>query len=263
MPSPFPGMDPYLEMHWRDVHHRLVTYASDQLQPRLPRDLRARVEERVYVESEAAEPQRSVYPDVRVVETRPRRGQEPQAVGVVEVSESVVIHLENEPVTEGYVQIIDVASGGRIVTVIEFLSPTNKTPGEGQDLYLRKQREVREAGASLIEIDLVRAGRWVLAVCEDAIPPAYRTTYRICVRRGWKPLEAEVYRAPLKARLPVIAVPLRDTDPEAALDLQSLVDQAYRNGAYDDLDYRADLRPPLVGPDAAWVDELLRSKGLR
>lgn len=263
MPSPFPGMDPYLEMHWRDVHHRLVTYASDELQPRLPRDLRARVEERVYLESEGGEPQRSRYPDVRVVETRPRRSQESQAVGVLEVSESVVIHLEDEPVTEGYLQIIDVASGGRIVTVIEFLSPTNKVPGAGQDLYLRKQREVQDAGASLVEIDLVRTGRWVLAVSEDAIPTGYRTTYHICVRRGWKPHEAEVYRAPLTARLPVIVVPLREKEPEAALDLQSLVDQAYRNGAYDDLDYRADLRPPLVGPDAAWADELLRSKGLR
>jgi hypothetical protein len=256
-------MDPYLEQHWRDVHHRLVTYASDQLQPRLPRDLRARVEERVYVESEAAEPQRSVYPDVRVVETRPRRGEESQAVGVLEVSESVVIHLANEPVTEGYLQIIDVASGGRIVTVIEFLSATNKTPGEGQDLYLRKQREVQEARASLVEVDLVRTGRWVLAVSADAIPGPYRTTYQVCVRRGWNPSEAQVYRAPLRARLPVIAVPLREKDAEAALDLQSLVDQAYHNGAYDDLDYRAELRPPLVGPDAAWVDELLRSKGLR
>ncbi len=36
MPSPFPGMDPYLESHWRDVHHSLITYtrAEQGLAPR-------------------------------------------------------------------------------------------------------------------------------------------------------------------------------------------------------------------------------------
>ena len=39
MPSPFPGMDPYLEAHWGDVHARLVIYISEQLQMLLPGDL--------------------------------------------------------------------------------------------------------------------------------------------------------------------------------------------------------------------------------
>src|SRR5450755_2291298 len=65
--SPFPGMDPYLESHWGDVHHRLVLYSCDQLQSKLPRDLRSRVEERVVIEPpEAAH--REVVPDFRVVE---------------------------------------------------------------------------------------------------------------------------------------------------------------------------------------------------
>ncbi|MGH8058014.1 MAG: DUF4058 family protein, partial [Candidatus Entotheonellia bacterium] len=67
MPSPFPGMDPYLEKFWRDIHARCVIYAADQLQELLPADLRARVEERVFVEPAVGAPQ-SVYPDVRVVE---------------------------------------------------------------------------------------------------------------------------------------------------------------------------------------------------
>ena len=73
MPSPFPGMDPYLEKHWGDVHTRLITYASDHLQKVLPRDLRARVEERLVVTG-IGRP-RPIFPDVRVFETRrkPRR----------------------------------------------------------------------------------------------------------------------------------------------------------------------------------------------
>jgi hypothetical protein len=44
MRSPFPGMDPYLEQFWGDVHHRLITYLSDAIQKQLPGDLRARVD---------------------------------------------------------------------------------------------------------------------------------------------------------------------------------------------------------------------------
>src|SRR5436190_2704652 len=74
MPSPFPGMDPYLEQHWGDVHTRMVTYASDALRPFLPRDLRARVEERLVVS--AADHTRPIYPDVRVFESS-RRAERP------------------------------------------------------------------------------------------------------------------------------------------------------------------------------------------
>ena len=49
MKSPFPGMDPYLEEHLRDIHHRFLTYACDELQEHLPRTC-GRLEERVFVE---------------------------------------------------------------------------------------------------------------------------------------------------------------------------------------------------------------------
>src|SRR6266487_63627 len=65
MKTPFPGMDPYLEQYWGDVHHGLIQYTRDALQPCLPNDLRARVEERVFVESEP-ERIRQVVPDVYV-----------------------------------------------------------------------------------------------------------------------------------------------------------------------------------------------------
>ena len=39
MQSPLPGMDPYLEQHWGDVHHNLVTFAQGLLNEHLPRDL--------------------------------------------------------------------------------------------------------------------------------------------------------------------------------------------------------------------------------
>jgi len=262
MKSPFPGMDPYLEQHWSDVHHRLITYACDQLQPRLPPDLRARVEERVFVEAPEGEV-RSIYPDVHVVERG--RAQPPGGAAVSDpaVAEPLVIHLPDEPISQGCIEIVNAASGNRVVTLIEFMSPANKAPGDGQDLYLRKRREARAARVSLVEVDLTRTGRRVFSCPPARIPPSHRTTYQICVRRGWELDRFEIYRAPLAERLPVIGIPLRQTDPDAPLDLQALVDLSYQNGRYDDLDYKADPTPPLDAADAAWTDQLLRGKGIR
>src|SRR5262249_24492023 len=135
--------------------------------------------------------------------------------------------------------------------------------GEGEELYLRKQREVREARVSLVEIDLLRAGRRVLLVPPEQLPPSHRTPYQAWVWRGWRPDQAEVYRIPLRERLPAIRIPLREEDPDALLDLQALIDECYRKGRYDDLDYSVEPEPPLASEDAGWADELLRARRMR
>lgn len=261
MKSPFPGMDPYLEQHWRDIHHRFLTYACDDLQDHLPGDLRARLEERVCVESDFAVGH-AIYPDVRVVEhtASDRRVAE---VKEGEVAEPLIIHAESEPATEGFIEIIDVGSGNRVITAIELLSDTNKQPGEGQAQYRRKQREYIQAGVSLVEIDLLRSGTRVLAVPVGYIPPSHRTTYQVCVTRLGEPPTYEVYRVPLREPLPTIRVPLRAVDPDVALNLQSLIDRCYHHGRYDDVDYTSVPHPPLAPEDAAWAEQLLSAVGLR
>jgi len=263
MKSPFPGMDPYLEQHWLDVHHALATYARDQLQRQLPRDLRARIEERVFVESDDDGRYRGIHPNVRVVE-HPFRGSAavPIESGVA-TAESVIVRTFADPISQGYVEIVDAASGSRVVTVIEFVSPSNKVPGDGRELYLRKQREVISAKASLVEVDLTRTSLRALAAKMTQIPPQYHATYIVCVTRGWKWGEAEIYPLPLTQRLPAIPIPLRQSDAEVPLDLQSLIDQCHENGGYDTIDYRRPLRPPLDAADLTWTEEWLRSKGLR
>jgi hypothetical protein len=256
-------MDPWLEDFWRDVHARLAIYAADQLQGFLPDDLRARVEERVVVEP-LDDQSRNVYPDVRIVE----RGRGPGlAVAMetdVDVAEPLVLRVANEPVTETYIEIIDVGTGKRVVTVLEILSLANKQSGDSRKQYRQKREELMAGEVSLVEIDLLRSGVWTVGVPEDLVPPPFRTTYRVIVRRGWRPDSVEIYRVPLRQRLPVIRVPLRQTDADAPLDLQTLIDQCYRNGGYDDdLDYRRDPNRPLDPDDAQWADELLRSQGRR
>jgi hypothetical protein len=261
-------MDPYLERHWLDVHQALVTYARDALQPQLPGDLRARMQERVYVESEDSI-REVFYPDVRIVERAPRPipPSVPTAGGtaVATIAEPGILDLEIElePLRESLVEIVDIGSGNRVVTVIEFISPTNKLPGEGREQYIKKQREVLAAEASLVEVDLTRRGQREAIWPVQRIPPSRRTTYQIWVRRGWKQKKFEYYAAPLSQSLPAIRVPLREADNDVRLDLQDLVDKAYVNGRYDDLDYRQRLEPPLEQDESAWADELLQAAAKR
>lgn len=262
MKSPFPGMDPYLEQYWQDIHHALCTYARDQLQPQLQPALRARLDERVVVESGAGDP-RPISPDVKIVQ---RRGHGDSATAVLaesEAAEPVLYRVEGEPITEGFIQIIDTTTGGTLVTVIEFLSTSNKFAGKGQKQYLLKQEELYQASVSLVEIDLLRSGDWVFRLPMSRVTPELRAPHRVCVHRGWTLGDYEYYALPLQKPLPKIRIPLRRNDRDATLDLQAMVDLAYRNGAYDDIDYRKPAVPPLEGELDRWADELLRSAGRR
>lgn len=274
MKSPFPGMDPYLERHWGDVHQAVVTYVRDSLQPRLPPDLRARMQERVYIEVPDVR-RGEYYPDVRVVE-RPRLSSSAgPAIAVAEPAstietdedwipaEPILIHVDVEPTTESYIEIIDSKSGNRVVTSIEVLSPTNKRPTEGQRLYLKKRADLKLAGVNTVEIDLLRGGDRVLMVPQSLVPATQRTAYQVCVWRDAQHDTFAVYPVRLRERLPVIKIPLRPTDRDAYLNLQAVLDQCYRNGRYDDIDYRSEPDPPLSPEDASWADALLRELGRR
>jgi hypothetical protein len=258
-------MDPYLEAHWGDIHGSLVIYARNQLQKQLPKDLRARIEEEVLVEDDQPDdrPQRWK-PDVRVVE-RPNGNGNPAAKtsGNVLVAEPIVVEWEVEPQVLRSVNIVEAGSGHRLVTAVEFMSPTNKGDPRGRRAYRRKQREFRTGGVSLVEVDLLRDGDYVLAVPEGPTLAESGALYRVCVSRGWESGRAELYPLSLRGRLPAIRIPLRETDRDVILDLQPLVDAAYDDGGYDDIDYSVDAEPPLAGDAAAWADQLLREKGKR
>jgi len=265
MKSPFPGMDPYLERHWGDVHASLVTYARDQIQPRLPGDLRARMQERVVIQPPTIV-DHPIFPDVRVVErARLEAGERGVAVAEPEVdalAEPLVFRV-SETAVERFIEIREARSDDRVITVIEVLSPSNKRAGEGRSKYERKRDELADAGVSLVEIDLLRGCDRHLGDAYVEIPKSHQAAYAACVHRGWRYAEYEIYAFPLRQRLPKFRIPLRESDPDVILDLQAIVDQTYANGAYDDMDYAAPLYPPLDPDDAAWADALLREKGLR
>jgi hypothetical protein len=252
-------MDPYLEPYWGDVHARLAVYASDVLRKILPSSLRARIELR----TTRLTPEGIIVgvPDVEVTELRPDtyRTTEPSSL-----TAAAPLILDAEPPTtaEKFIEIRDVASGNKLVTQIEFLSPANKLPGKGREEYEGKQRDLCETDVNLVEIDLVRAGRHVAAVALEHIPLARRTPYLVCVRRATNRGKAEVYPIPLSGPLPAIKIPLRPSDADVVLALQPLIDRC--SECFEgDLDYTKPPVPPLTGPDAEWADHLLREKGLR
>ncbi len=51
MPSPFPGMNPYLENPelWSEVHHRLITALADSIETELSLKYRVAIEKRIYL----------------------------------------------------------------------------------------------------------------------------------------------------------------------------------------------------------------------
>jgi hypothetical protein len=261
--SPFPGMDPYMERRWRDVHVSLITFSRGQLNRQLRPPLRATAEERVFIETDEDEIiQRS--PDVFVVE-HPSQGGAASAVvatpvGAAAEIEPVVIRLDEEPTVERYLEIVDVESGDKVITVIEFLSPTNKRPGEGRTAYLAKRKEYVQAGVNMVEVDLTRAGPRGSVLPVRRLPPARRgATYMASIRRGGRSREWTVYPIPLSARLPTIPIPLRPQDPDAQLDLQAVIDLAYEEGHHDMLDYAKPIDPPFADAEAEWVQQVLKA----
>src|ERR1041385_4849596 len=131
MPSPFPGMDPYLEDRqlWPDVHLSLIVAIRDALAPQVEPDYYVRIETGGV------------------------------AVLTAPVASAVIVWLPQfEPLRERYLEIVD-ARTHEVITAIELLSPTNKIAGPGRREYEAKRQQVLTTLTNLVEIDLLRIGR--------------------------------------------------------------------------------------------------------
>lgn len=265
MPSPFPGMDPYLEApaHWPGVHQSLITYIRDALQPLVRPKYRATIGERVYVMPVG----RFIYPDAAVRQAPGSRIGETLAVERPTRSDHAdrpyLMRVADDPVREPFVEIID-AEGDAVVTIIEVLSPANKAPGEGRQQYRRKQGEVLASAAHLVEIDLLGGGEHTVAVPRPLLENLPPWRYLVCVSRHPDRGTFEVYPAALADRLPRPAIPLRAPDADVALDLPALFAQAYDNGGYgDDIDYGSPPAVALSPEDRDLAARLLGGEGWR
>lgn len=259
MPSPFPGMDPYLEGDmWQEFHGTLANAIRQQLLTVLPSKYVALLAKRYVLYSPSVsllylpDETRAIYPDVHVAETPPR------------VAEAAVVYdthtitppaarlpsfmAEEVPLLSVVVQDV---SNRRLVTAIEILSPVNKA-GLGWAEYETKRRDLLMRPVHLLEIDLLRRGRRI--TLDGELPPT--DYYAYLSRFTHRPL-TDVWAIGLRDRLPVLPVPLLPPDEDVRLDLQRAVDACYDLVRYERLlDYRAaPPPPPLSEADAAWLAE--------
>jgi hypothetical protein len=262
MPLIFPGMDPYLERPdlWPDVHDSLVFCIREQLQARLRERYHATIVERVYIEERNQE--RIV--DVGIRRASPRRssrGRAAAAAVVAELDEPLRINVAGVEIHESFITIRSKESGRRIVAVIEVVSPANKRPGPGRRLYQEKQRELIDSNSHLIEIDLLRRGRHVVAVPAAAVRAQSDYDYLISIHRGGDEagLTFLVYPIGVRDRLPRVRVPLAGDD-YVPLDLRAALERTYEAAAYGDvIDYTKPCRPPLSPEDQAWADRQIKA----
>lgn len=263
MPSPFPGMDPYLEDPelWRGLHHRLISAADDQLQPQLiPRGYVVDVQSRIWLE----EPPRSIYPDVAVLKEEARAHSREMAVesGTTLADEPVRVRSRATEVREDYLEIYE-ESTRKLITGIELISPTNKSDRRGRLLYVRKRRELRRAGVNEVEIDLLRGGRPVVRLPESIIDKIQPGGYVVNILRSKNP-DYEFYPIDLRSSLPRIGIPLKPGEPDVVLDLQLALTSVYDTKFYSlRIDYSREPVPALSERDARWADELLIAAGVR
>jgi Protein of unknown function (DUF4058) len=268
MRSPFPGMDPYIEVcHlWDDFHHDLISEIKNALAPVLPKRYVVRAGERSYVALTAknGEDEYRMQADVTVAQ-KPGIEQasvRPAAAAVLEAGDA-----ESAPLTmralvqtefhEGFLEIRETYGERQVVTSIEILSPSNKRFGsEGWFEYLRKRRACLSGLVNFVEIDLLRRGRRL--PMDDEWPDS--PYYLLVCRRAEVP-RCTVWRAYCTRPLPPISIPLLPPDADVALALQPLIDAIYARSQYDvDIDYRQPPYPSLTTAEAAWLEERLRER---
>ena len=272
MPSPFPGMDPFLEHPslFPDLHDRLITYLSEELNRSLPQPYYAGIAARVWVEQSG----RSIEPDVRVQRPRESNGSAGGGRGASEGGVALAEAVGAKPVLvyaplverrEPFVEIYDGSGEGRLVTAVEVLSPSNKAPGDhGQGLYQRKQDELLHGSVHLIEIDLLRGGEHTVAAPRNlAVARVGHFDYLICTHLSNSFGEFLIYPVRLEDRLPRIAVPLLPGAGAVAVELQPLLDRCYDAGRYAQrVRYNSAPVPPLTAEQDGWARGVLREKGL-
>ena len=255
MPSPFPGMNPYLEQDdaWHDFHERFIplvaTILGGQLRPRYI----VKIDEHIYVHELATESRRLVgRGDVAVGHGSREAAHEPApatVAGLLEAPARVRLPaVDHERLS--YLEIRD-RRARELVTVVELLSPANKYHGPDREQYLAKRMELLHGPVHLVEIDLLRGGPPLPA---DDRPAC---AYSVLVSRAERRLDAEFWPISLRQRLPVIPIPVRSPDADARLDLQAVLDRVYDDAGYADYIYEGSPHPKLVDEDAEWARQFV------
>lgn len=227
MPSPFPGMDPYLEDEklWPVFHHQFVHCLHQILLPGLTDRYKARISQRHYVTEQA-----------------------------------LFTSIVREEHHEEYIEIRQ-RNESKLVTLIEVVCPANKTTASGRQAYLDRRKDAKASGANLVEIDLVLQGQPTLEYSRDGLPD---WDYAVTVTRSIQPERYEIYTTKLDKRLPRFRLPLAGDDRDTVLDLHSAFNRCFDQANFAaKINYRRDPLTALSDANRRFVAELLKQQKLR
>lgn len=257
MPSPFPGMNPFLEGHlWPDVHNSLAYLISVQLTPRMPEAYIVHLNNYTVADTNPGEDIGIMYPDVEVLK-RARKAEEPaEAYELSKTTAPTVVIPAIKPV-DVVIPVIEIKDrkSNRLITAIELLSPVNKRK-PGLEAYREKRLRLHEADVNLIEIDLLRRGERPFN--HPAIPKSH---YLITLVRAHH-YSTEAWAVGLKDTLPVIPVPLLPPDKDTTLDLSKVLNDMYEQRAMDkSIDYTDTPPPPAFSKEELdWLKQQIEAQ---
>ncbi|MEL6816463.1 MAG: DUF4058 family protein [Cyanobacteria bacterium J06598_3] len=267
MSSPFPGMDPYLEHPevWPGVHLLLIAALADTLAPQLRPKYSVSVEVRMY-ETTGEQSLLVGIPDVAVQKTARARASTNVAIAETNTQPMPVRVPMPLTVRQGFLEVREVVTK-EVITAIELLSPINKRAGKERKTYENKRPRVLGSSTHLIEIDLLRSYSTMPVYGEgsgESNGENIKSDYRILVSQSDLRPQAALYAFGVKDQVPSFHLPLQSSDTAPVVNVQQLLNDIYDRSGYDlKLDYTQEPVPALVGPDAAWLDSLLKEKGLR
>ncbi|MCA9010125.1 MAG: DUF4058 family protein [Planctomycetaceae bacterium] len=255
MPSPFPGMNPWMEAPelWPGVHAAFISEIRSHLNTVMPPRYFADVDERVIL-CDVDDPMiRLIVPDVTVREAHVPGTSDSGSAAVATITPALRAHVADTQLKERRI-VIRLTEGQSVVTAIEILSPANKLKGSAsRTSYLSKRRDLLQSEAHFIEVDLLRAGNRT-----EPTTGMDQADYLIWLSRSQNRTTVDYWPTALESPLPTIPVPLLPDDSDVVLNLQTVLHDVHdRNGYVRRLDYSQPVpSPPLTDKQVAWLKEL-------
>ena len=255
MPSPFPGMNPYLEQPdvWHDFHQAYITAIRNALTPQIRPSYMAKIDDHVYIHELSGEERMLLgRPDVSISRLNHNVTTATSAHSVAAPAFGHV-PLGVDTVHEPFIEIRD-RETREVITVIELLSPKNKATGSDREQYVGKRKAILASNTHLVEIDLLRGGERM------PVQDLPTSDYVVMVSRSYERPRVELWPIALRDPLPLIPVPLRLGDHDATLELGRLLHEQFDAAGYEDYVYRNSPQPPLAATAAAWAEEMSRKR---
>jgi hypothetical protein len=244
-------MNPYLEQGhlWRDFHNSFLVTLRAALTPRVAPRYHVEYEESLYIDPTGDEPRLFAVADAAIAD--PDDGAKSGTAATAVVAAPVTVTVPGVTKKKARRLVIRDSKSQEVITVVELLSPSNKTSGPERAKYLEKRGEVLTSTANFVELDLLRGGQRM------PIRPLPECDYYVLVSRAWQRPQMGLWPVKLRDPLPALPVPLRRGEPEPLIELKPVLDRTYDEAGYVHRIYRTPPEPPLSDADAKWAAQFL------